>query len=110
MTFGFAAAATKGLFDRRESSDEASFHHTEPPRMSIFQTTCSLCRGFRDDLKCAAHAFLIFIVAVLFVAAILAGIACLIGVAFLCADQDAPWHAAALVSLGIYWGIYRDQC
>jgi hypothetical protein len=78
--------------------------------MSFYQTSCRMCRDFRDDLKCAGEALHVFLLCVLFVAAIFLCCAFVVGLVWVCIDQDAPWHAAGVVSLGVYWGIYRDIC
>lgn len=75
--------------------------------MSLFQTSCRLCRDFRDDLNCAAGAFVIFAQIAVVTIAILGFIGVMLWASI---DQEKIWPIPTLFALFFYWCIYRDQC
>lgn len=75
--------------------------------MSLFSTTCRLCRDFHDELACAGRALAILGM-VVGIIALIVGVICLL--VFACVEGDTIWPLPAILALAAYWGIYRDVC
>lgn len=75
--------------------------------MSLFATTCRLCRDFRDELDCAGRALVILAVVVGVIALLFGGVGLLV---WACIEGDTIWPLPTVLALAGYWGIYKEMC